>query len=216
MTFVNVVPAILVEDQKELLVKIRKVEKYVSRIQIDIMDGSFVPNRTIQLKGLAGLRRKLSNKKLLIEAHMMVRNPEKQILKYGRYADIIVVHAEACDLKKTLAAIKRVKAQPAIAINPETSVSRIRSYLKQINNVLVMTVHPGFGGQRFLASSLKKVKQLRKINKKMDIEVDGGIKIGTAKKAARSGANLLVAGTSVFDRADIRLAITDLENDALF
>ena len=109
--------------------------------------------------------------------------------------------------------IKSKKMKPSIAINPKTQVKEIKKYLKYLNHVLVMTVHPGFGGQSFCEAELKKVKQLRKLKPSLNIEVDGGIKIGSARKAKRAGANYLVSGSGIFNYDDAKKAISRLKND---
>lgn len=210
---IQIVPAILTKNKTELDKKIKQAEKLVDRVQIDIMDGKFVPNITIKASDLK------KNPNLFIEAHLMIVKPEKQIAQFAKVADLIIVHFEVCKslkkLKEIIRKIKNYDLKAGVALNPETPLAKIKGILDEVDLVLLMTVRPGFGGQEFMLEVLPKIKELRSLAKGIDIEIDGGIKVGTAKKAAEAGANLLVAGTSVF-KGEVEKNIKALKEDVKF
>lgn len=204
-----IVPSILVKNKKEFVNKTKRVQGIVSRAQIDIMDGKFVQNKTIQ---------EIPKTKLKYEVQLMVKDPVKYVEKYKDIAWMIIFHIESCnsreEILKLIKLIKKYKIKVGIALNPKTKPEKIRPYLDLVDLVLVMTVEPGFGGQRFIPSTLKKIKKIRGWSD-VDIEVDGGIKIGTARKVFLAGANVLVAGSSIFEKKEMKSAIEMLKLDSL-
>ena len=163
----------------------------------DIMDGHFVPNISYGADLVSSLRK---DSQAFFDVHLMVENPDmyiKDMVDAG--ADIITVHAEATKhLNRTVQLIKSYGKKVGIALNPSTPLEMIKYDLKNIDMVLIMTVNPGFGGQKFIEDMTEKIKELRNINKDIDIQVDGGINAETAKKVKEAGANILVAGSYVF------------------
>ena len=170
-------------------------------IHVDVMDGHFVPNLTFGPKMVADLRRAT---RLPLDVHLMIERPEEWVARYAEAgATYITVHVEAArDAAGALDAIRTTGARPGITLNPETDVSRVVPYLGRADLVLVMSVHPGFGGQAFIGSALDKVRALRAAldaaGSAAELEVDGGIKPDNAKAAALAGASVLVAGSAVF------------------
>jgi ribulose-phosphate 3-epimerase len=170
-------------------------------IHVDVMDGHFVPNLTFGPKMVADLRKAT---RLPLDVHLMIERPEDWVARYVEAgAAYVTVHIEATpDAGGTLAAIRQAGARPGIALNPETDPSRLVPYLDRADLVLVMSVHPGFGGQSFISSALEKVRALRAAldarGSSAELEVDGGIKPENAKDIARAGASVLVAGSAVY------------------
>jgi len=193
----EIIPSLLCKSKKEFLTKLKRIEPYVKRAQFDIMDNVFVPNKTVQPKEFKGLKAKIN-----IECQLMVKNPADYLLDCCRMnAKLFIFHYESYkNAKKIISFINQIRAhkmQAGIAIKPATPAIKIKQFLKLVDMVLVMTVQPGFGGQKLLPSTLKKVKQLRQWAPKLDIEVDGGINKDTAQLAVKAGANLLVAGNAI-------------------
>jgi len=170
-------------------------------IHVDVMDGHFVPNLTFGPKMVADLRRAT---RLPLDVHLMIERPEDWVARYAEAgATYVTVHVEAArDAAGALDAIRTAGARPGITLNPETDVSRVVPYLGRADLVLVMSVHPGFGGQSFIGSALDKLRALRAAldaaGSAAELEVDGGIKPDNAKAAALAGASVLVAGSAVF------------------
>src|SRR3989338_8510408 len=185
MPKIKIVPSILSANQDRLQEEIKEVEEHSDLLQVDVMDNRFVPNITPQAELL-----KKFNTKVPIDIHLMVKEPSEEYIKSFINANPklkinnITVHYEACsNLAKTLKFIKSNNIKPAVAINPKTPLSAIRDVLDKAEMVLIMTVHPGFSGQKFIEKCLEKVRELRKLKPKMDIEVDGGINDKTAHLA---------------------------------
>ena len=170
-------------------------------IHVDVMDGHFVPNLTFGPKMVADLR---AATRLPLDVHLMIERPEDWVARYAEAgATYVTVHIEAVrDAASALDAIRTAGARPGITLNPETDVSRVASYVDRADLVLVMSVHPGFGGQSFIAAALDKVRALRAAldtaGSAAELEVDGGIKPDNAKAVAAAGASVLVAGSAVF------------------
>ena len=199
---VQVAPSILAADFAGLAEEIRAVEAAgADLIHIDVMDGHFVPNLTIGPVVVAALR---PHTKLPFDVHLMISPVDPLVPKFAEAgADIITVHLEAGPhLHRTIQLIKSLGKKAGVALNPGTPVDALDNVLADIDLVLVMTVNPGFGGQKFIASQNAKIAQIRKMinasGRSIDLEVDGGITPDTATGAIAAGANMLVAGTAVF------------------
>jgi ribulose-phosphate 3-epimerase len=193
---IEIVPAILVKTPAELQQKLKEVEPYVNRVQIDIMDGKFVPNKTVQPEEMKSFKTKL-----IKEAHLMVEDNEKYVDEFLKLDfDMIIVHIESCkNVKKIIKRVKEQGKKVALAINPPTPLSAIKNYLDDVDMVLIMTVNPGFSGQGFIPEVSSKIKELRQMKKDLDIEVDGGIKIENAKIVLEAGANILVSASGIYN-----------------
>ena len=199
---IQVVPSILSADLTRLGQQVEEAEAAgADRIQVDVMDGHFVPNLTFGPDVVAAVKRSAPG--LPIEVHLMVERPEQYVDMFaGAGADYILVQVESTySLWRTVTSIAEAGAQPGLALNPATSVETLREIAGEVSLVNVMTVEPGFGGQRFIASSPDKIRRVREVAPGFDIEVDGGIDAQTAPLVTAAGASLLVAGSSVFGHA---------------
>ncbi|WP_326864545.1 ribulose-phosphate 3-epimerase [Apilactobacillus kunkeei] len=198
---IKVAPSILSADYLNLQRDIEKVEKDAELLHIDVMDGSFVPAISYGPNWVPQIR-KISN--LVLDVHLMVVNPERFVDEFAdKGADIIGVHVEATPhIHRALQMIKNKGVKAEVVINPGTPVEAIKPVLYMVDQVLVMTVNPGFGGQKFLDETVKKIKQLDDIKKgegyDFDIEIDGGVNNETVQAAAKAGATVAVAGSYVF------------------
>ena len=195
---IEIVPSILSADLGRLAEQVREaVEAGADRIQVDVMDGHFVPNLTFGPQVVEAVRRATE---LPIEAHLMVERPEMFIEAFAKSgAGVIEVQVEATTaLYRTVTAIKDLGSKAGVAINPATPVEDLREILPYIDLVNVMTVEPGFGGQKFIAHSPEKIRRLRALSAEVEIEVDGGIDARTAPMVVAAGATVLVAGNSVY------------------
>jgi ribulose-phosphate 3-epimerase len=195
---IEIVPSILSADAGRLAEQVEEAERAgADRIQVDVMDGHFVPNLTFGPNVVEAVRRATS---LPVEAHLMVERPElflEAFVKAG--ATLIEVQVEATtSLYRTVQTIKELGAKAGVAINPATPVDDLREILPYIDLVNVMTVEPGFGGQKFIPSSPEKVRRVRALSRDFEIEVDGGIDARTAPLVVQAGATVLVAGNSVY------------------
>ena len=204
-----IAPSILAADFSRLEAEIKKVELAgADMIHVDVMDGHFVPNITIGALVVRDIRRVT---KLPLDVHLMIEEPSKYIDEFRKAgSDIITLHAESeKNIGTLLSRIKSSDIKAGVSLRPKSGIGLIRNYLKKIDMVLIMTVEPGFGGQRFMKEMLPKIKNLRKIYDG-DIQVDGGINKNTAREVIKAGANILVAGTAVFKAKDMKKAIKDL------
>jgi ribulose-phosphate 3-epimerase len=193
-----VVPSILVKTDSQLKKQLNSIKKQVKLIQIDIIDDKFVKGNTIRLEQLEKIKNNFN-----YEIHLMVKNPEEyiHICKQLR-SKIVIFHLESLKNKEQVLnlinKIKKQKMKVGIALNPRTKPEKIKPFLKKIDHILVMTVNPGKQGQKFIEPMLKKMKKIRLWNKKIDIEVDGGINYETIKKSQKAGANKFVIGSLMF------------------
>jgi ribulose-phosphate 3-epimerase len=213
----EIVPSILSADFTRLGEQVREAEAGGGqRIQVDVMDGHFVPNITMGPLVVAAVRR---STRLLLEAHLMITNPQEYIEDFARAgADLIIVHQEVCPhLHRVIQQIRATGKMAAVALNPSTPIVMLENILSLIDMVLIMTVNPGFGGQEFIPEMLPKIarllQQIVERGLACDIEVDGGIHESTAPLAVNAGANLLVAGSAVYnDKESVAQAIARLKN----
>ena len=212
---IKISPSILASDFSRLGEEAVKCEKAGADIlHIDVMDGHFVPNITIGIPVVKSLRKCVS---IPFDVHLMISNPEKYIPEFiSAGADIITFHAEAdCDIKKCVRLIKDAGKKAGVALKPATGADVIADVLPELDMVLVMTVEPGFGGQSFMENQLEKIAEVRDMCRRLsldtDIQVDGGINTETAKKVIAAGANVLVAGSFVFNACDTKAAIESLK-----
>lgn len=208
----QIVPAILVHNFEDLKAEIEFLERHgVKRIQIDVMDGKFVPNSTIGAEEIGKIKTNL-----MLEAHLMIENPITQLENFYRAGcKILTVHYEACrdggqrtedeqrrtegKIQEIIEAGKKLGAQIGVAINPETPIDVIKKFLDKIDLLLIMSVHPGFGGQEFIPETLEKIRTAKNwIGPSAKIEVDGGINLENIKEIKNAGADLLIAGSGIF------------------
>ncbi len=209
-------PSILSCDFAKLPEEIKMLDESVAEwIHVDVMDGRFVPNFTFGMTILEAVNR-LTDK--ILDVHLMMIEPEKYIERFRKAgADIITVHYETCPhLHRTLQQIKECGAKTGVALNPHTPVQNIFDILEDIDLVLIMSVNPGFGGQKFIYSSLQKIRLLREEitarNLNTYIEVDGGVGLHNAETILQAGANALVAGNAVFSSENPKATIEKLQN----
>lgn len=204
---VKIAPSILSADFSMLADEIRKVEQAgADMIHIDVMDGHFVPNLTFGPPVVAAIRKVT---KLPFDVHLMVTNPQDLIDSFiNAGADIITIHAEtAPHLHRLLQTIKDKGVKTGVSLNPSTPLCCVKEVLSNTDMVLLMSVNPGFGGQKFIPETVDKIKRLKQIidqhNYRVDIEIDGGINQTTAAEVIAAGANILVAGSAVYGAPDI-------------
>lgn len=213
---IKLAPSILSADFSNLLKDVQEVEKAgVEYLHIDVMDGHFVPNITIGPLVVQALRKK-SN--LVFDVHLMIENPDIYIDDFvSAGADLITIHAEAVDhLHRTVQKIKEKGVKAGIALNPATPITAIEFMLPYVDMILLMSVNPGFGGQKFIPEVLPKIKALKQMidngNYKIDIQVDGGINANNAGEVVKAGANILVAGSAIFNTPEREQAIKKLRS----
>ena len=217
MKKIKISPSILSADFSQLGQEIKNLENSgADMIHVDVMDGHFVPNLTIGPPVIKALR-KYTN--IPFDVHLMINPVHKYIKDYAESgADIITIHPEATgSLQESIDEIKKYKKKVGLSLNPDTKIEVIEKYIDQIDLVLVMSVFPGFGGQKFIKNVLKKIEKLSEIKDKnsfkFDIEVDGGINFSNFKEVLEAGANVLVSGTTIFkeNNGDIKKNINFLK-----
>ena len=217
MSSIKIAPSILSADFGQLGSEIKRLEEAgADMIHIDVMDGHFVPNITVGPPVINTLRKYT---KLPFDVHLMISPVHKYIKDYAEAgADIITIHPEATDnLQESIKHIKNFGKKVGVSLNPNTQIDIIEKLLVEINLVLIMSVHPGFAGQKFIPNILDKIKELKKIKDKknlnFDIEVDGGINFDNSKLVIEAGANILVSGTTIFknNKGDIKKNIDTLK-----
>ena len=217
MKKIQISPSILSGDFSQLGKEIKRLEEGgADMIHVDVMDGHFVPNLTIGPPVIKSLRKYTD---LIFDVHLMISPVHKYIKDYADAgADIITIHPEATDnLKDSINLIKSLNKKVGVSLNPDTKIDVIKEFLNDIDLILIMSVHPGFGGQKFIPNVVNKIKDLKYIKEKnklnFDIEVDGGINFENSKSVINAGANILVSGTTIFksNNGDIKKNIDILK-----
>tara|TARA_Y100000022_G_C13172877_1_gene339497 strand:- start:247 stop:906 length:660 start_codon:yes stop_codon:yes gene_type:complete len=217
MKKIQISPSILSADFSQLGKEIKRLEDGgADMIHVDVMDGHFVPNLTIGPPVIKTLRKHTD---LLFDVHLMISPVHKYIKDYAEAgADIITIHPEATDnLSESINYIKSFNKKVGVSLNPNTEIDIIKKHLNNIDLVLIMSVYPGFGGQKFITEVIEKIKLLKNLkednNYKFDIEVDGGINFSNSKNVIKAGANILVSGTTIFkeNNGDVKKNIETLK-----
>ena len=218
MKKIQISPSILSADFSNLEKDIKKLETAgADMIHVDVMDGHFVPNITIGPPVIKALRRKTS---LPFDVHLMISPVHKYIKDFANAgADIITIHPEATpNLQESIDELRSFKKKVGISLNPDTKIDIVEDYLDKVDLILIMSVYPGFGGQKFISDVLEKIKSLKNLKDKkklnFDIEVDGGINFSNFKSVIDAGANILVSGTTIFkeNNGDIKKNIDFLKS----
>ena len=215
---IKIAPSILSADFSKLGEEILRIEKAgADLVHFDVMDGHFVPNITIGSPVVKSLKKVTG---LMFDVHLMIENPDSYIDAFvDAGADIISVHAEACrHLHRTLQRIKQLGKKAAVALNPATPLSSIEWVLDDVDMVLIMSVNPGFGGQKYIEGITRKIELLKNLIKtqglNIDIEVDGGIDTGNIYSVTKAGANVIVSGSTIFSAKDTAKIIKELRKNA--
>jgi len=214
---VKIAPSILSADFAELADEIERVTPEADLLHVDVMDGHFVPNLTIGPPVVASVR---ARTQLFLDCHLMVSNPGDLLADFAQAgADRCIVHIEVGDPRPLFKELRTLGVGVGLTLNPETPVEHVLPHLNEIDLLLVMSVHPGFGGQEFIPESLEKVRAVRRAIDEQDlpveIEIDGGIKADNAADAVAAGVDILVAGSAIFDAADEAAAARAIRDAAL-
>ena len=216
MKMIKIAPSILSADFSKMGEEVRSLETCgADMVHCDVMDGVFVNNITFGIKMVEDIRKTTS---LPLDCHLMIVHPEKYVERFAKAgADIITVHYEACkdNLSEVLTLIKATGVKCGAVINPDTPVSKIKDVIPLCDMVLIMSVFPGFGGQKFIVDALDKLREVRKIidasGKEIDLQIDGGVTAENVEKIKEAGANVIVAGSAVFKAADRAAMIAKLK-----
>jgi ribulose-phosphate 3-epimerase len=213
----KIAPSILSADFSRLGDEVRAIENGgADVIHVDVMDGHFVPNITIGPLVVQGLKKLTS---LPLDVHLMIENPERYIEVFAQAgSDWITIHAEVCpNLKRMIKKIRQLNVRPGIVLKPATSLKTLYPVLDHLDLVLLMSVNPGFGGQSFIPSTLKKIERLRKMIDqncyRLEIEVDGGVKVENIKEVSKAGGDIFVVGTGIFKTKDYGETIRRLRQE---
>ncbi len=211
---IRIAPSILSADFARLGAEVEALAAAgADYVHVDVMDGHFVPNLTIGPVVIEAVRRVTS---LPLDVHLMIEDAERWVGDYARAgADLIGVHAEACPhLHRTIGQIAGLGKKPVVVLNPHTPLDAIKWVLPDVAMVLIMSVNPGFGGQKFITSQLDKLRELRRMIDErgldVDIEVDGGVKLDNIAEVVAAGANVIVSGSGVFGTPDYKATITEM------
>jgi ribulose-phosphate 3-epimerase len=211
---IRIAPSILSADFGRLTEEVAAIAS-ADYVHVDVMDGHFVPNLTIGPVVVEAVKRAT---KLPLDVHLMIEDAERWVGAYAKAgADLIGVHAEACPhLHRTIGQIRELGKKPVAVLNPATPIEAIEWVLRDVHMVLVMSVNPGFGGQKFIPSALEKITKLRRLiderGWQVEIEVDGGIKVDNVAEVVRAGANVIVSGSGVFSTKDYAATIAELRS----
>lgn len=207
MPKVQIAPSILSADFGKLNEEIASIESVSDALHFDVMDGHFVPNLSFGAPVLACLKTQLPT-----HCHLMVTNPEELLVAFAKAgASMIIVHQEVThDLPGLLQSIKDLGMEAGVSINPNTPVESLNAVINQVDQVLVMSVHPGFGGQAFIPEALDKIRQLRSMRADLTIAVDGGVNAETAPRIIEAGADILISGSYIFKSQDRVAAVASL------
>lgn len=213
----KIAPSILSADFSRLGEEVRAVEKTgADVIHVDVMDGHFVPNITVGPLVVAGLRKLTS---LPLDVHLMIEKPERYIEAFAQAGSTwMTIHAEVCSrLSRMIKEIRKLKVRPGVVLNPSTPLKNLYPVLDEVDLVLLMSVNPGFGGQSFMPSTLKKIERLRKIIDQnqyiLEVEVDGGIKIENIGEVSRAGGDIFVVGTGIFKTENYKETMRKLRQE---
>ncbi len=214
----KIAPSILSADFSQLAEQVKLVEDAGAQyLHLDVMDGHFVPNLTFGPLVVSALR---PHSGLFFDAHLMIEQPERYVEAFVKAgADLITIHAEACPhLHRSIQQIKELGVQVGVALNPATPLGCLEYVLSELDLVLIMTVNPGFGGQRFIPEVLPKIALLRQMIQERglatDLQVDGGVNLDTVEAVVKAGANVLVAGSAIFQAPDVAQAVKSLREKA--
>jgi len=212
----KIAPSVLSADFARLGEEVAEVERAgADMIHFDVMDGHFVPNLSIGIPVLESLRKVT---RLPLDAHLMIENPERYVevfVKAG--ANSVTVHAEVCkDIPAMAKRLHDLGARASVGINPETDVQRVLPFAAQLDMILIMSVHPGFGGQEFIPGALEKLRAVRReLDRralKVDIEIDGGVKLDNIAEVKAAGANVFVSGSGIFGQGDYRKVVKEMRD----
>jgi ribulose-phosphate 3-epimerase len=212
----KIAPSILSADFARLGEEVARVERAgADLIHFDVMDGHFVPNLSIGIPVLESLRKVT---RLPLDAHLMIENPEKYVEAFVKAgANSVSVHAEVCkDIPMMAKQLHELGSRASIGINPETDVERVLPFAEHLDMILIMSVHPGFGGQEFIPEALEKLRVVRREldrrGLKIDIQIDGGVKLGNIADVKAAGANVFVSGSGIFGKGDYNQIVHDMRD----